>query len=162
MRIQQIKEGDYDAIIPLLNQWWNGRLMTDMLPRLFFKHFQNTSFIIKDDTEIIGFIIGFISQSEPNCAYVHFIGVHPAYRNQKIGKSLYQHFFSVVKNYNIKEIECVTSPKNKASTCFHKKLGFSAVDNIYKNNDQIPYFENYDGIGEDRVVFKYIFQNEKD
>jgi len=42
IRIRQIKESDYEAIISVLDEWWGGRQMAAMLLRLFFKHFSET------------------------------------------------------------------------------------------------------------------------
>jgi len=86
MKIRSVEGADYYVISLLINEWWNGRQMSDMLPKLFFDHFQNTSFIAEEKGEIIGFLIGFLSQSHMNEAYIHFVGVHPEYRGKKIGK----------------------------------------------------------------------------
>ncbi|CAM1354622.1 MULTISPECIES: GNAT family N-acetyltransferase [Tenacibaculum] len=153
-KISKISPEDYNFIINELNNWWGGRKMTDMLPRLFFKYFTNTSFIVKDQNQILGFIIGFISQDNPKLGYVHFIGVNPEFRKLNLGKKLYAHFFKEAKCLKLKEIECVTSIKNKLSINFHKSLGFS-IQKGNKEIDGISYFENYDGINEHRVLFKY-------
>jgi mRNA-degrading endonuclease HigB of HigAB toxin-antitoxin module len=78
--IDRIAKGvDYYAISPLINEWWGGRQMSDMLPKLFFDHFTNTSFVAEKEGEIIGFLIVFFSQTHSNEAYIHFVGVHPEY-----------------------------------------------------------------------------------
>ena len=56
--------------------------MVDMLPKLFFVHFRDTSFVAERDGELAGFLVGFLSQSEPEEAYVHFVGVSPAERGR--------------------------------------------------------------------------------
>jgi len=150
--ISNIESSDYDLIIGNLNEWWGGRNMTDMLPRLFFKHFNKTSFIIKNETEVLGFIIGIVSQGNSPLGYVHFIGVNPNFRNKNIGKKLYHAYFDEMKNYNIKKIECVTSPDNENSITFHKNIGFIALKGNKEKNG-ITYFEHYDGENEHRVVF---------
>ena len=40
---------DYDRVIVQLDDWWNGREMTVRLPRLWFDHFADTSFVVEDD-----------------------------------------------------------------------------------------------------------------
>jgi len=154
VKISNIKPSDYDLVISKLNEWWGGRNMQDMLPKLFFKHFNSTSFIIKDATEVLGFLIGFKSQEILSLGYVHFIGVNPNFRNKNIGKKLYKVFFNEMKNQNILEIECVTSPNNQISIEFHKKLGFVPQKGNRKNINDIPYFENYDGENEHRILFR--------
>ncbi|SMQ78038.1 hypothetical protein SAMN05444673_3207 [Bacillus sp. OV166] len=72
MKIRLVKGSDYYTISPLINQWWGGRNMSDMLPKLFFDHFTNTSFIAEKDGQIVGFLIGFLSHSESNESYILF------------------------------------------------------------------------------------------
>lgn len=151
--IRNIHSADYHAIITKLDNWWGGRRMTDMLPKLFFNHFSNTSFIIHNEELIKGFLIGFISQAD-SIGYVHFVGVNPEYREQGIGKGLYRLFFDKLKKLGVPEVECVTSPINETSIRFHKKLGFSIQSGDCVNENGISFRKNYDGPGEDRVVFR--------
>ena len=52
-----------------------------MLPKLFFLHFEGTSFVADDDEgQLVAFLIGFLSQTDPDEAYIHFVGVAPAER----------------------------------------------------------------------------------
>lgn len=76
MNIRSVRESDYKVIISVIDSWWGGRQMADMLPSLFFRHFQDTSFVAEEDNKLIGFLTGFISQSYPGEAYIHFIGIH--------------------------------------------------------------------------------------
>ncbi|MBP1997084.1 hypothetical protein J2Z66_008762 [Paenibacillus eucommiae] len=39
MHTRSIRESDYLKIITVLNDWWGGRQMTHLLPKLFFEHF---------------------------------------------------------------------------------------------------------------------------
>ncbi|MDY7043085.1 MAG: GNAT family N-acetyltransferase [Bacillota bacterium] len=153
MNIRSIEGSDYYRISPIINEWWGGRQMADMVPKLFFEHFNNSSFIAEENGKIIGFLIGFVSQSQTNTAYIHFIGVHPNHRNMQIGKRLYHTFFQVMKRFNVEVIRCVTSPKNRNSIAFHTHMGFDIVegDNVV---DGISIHTQYDGINHDRVLFR--------
>ncbi|MGG0588493.1 GNAT family N-acetyltransferase [Priestia megaterium] len=141
MKIRSVEGADYYVISPLINAWWNGRQMSDMLPKLFFDHFQNTSFIAEEKGEIIGFLIGFLSQSHMNEAYIHFVGVHPEYRGKKIGKQLYSHFFDAIKQNSRNTVRCVTSPVNKASIAYHTKMGFEIEKRNKENQDKILFIK---------------------
>ena len=117
--------------------------MAPMLPKLFFVHFEGTSFVVDDDEgQLAGFLIGFLSQTEPNEAYIHFVGVAPEYRGEGLGRMLYERFFEEAREHGRTEVHCVTSPVNTSSVAFHERLGFS-IDRIA---------EEYDGPGEDRVL----------
>ncbi|KKI92865.1 hypothetical protein WQ54_06680 [Bacillus sp. SA1-12] len=152
MKIRSVRGSDYYAISPLINVWWGGRQMSDKLPKLFFDHFTNTSFVAEKDGEIIGFLIGFLSQSHPHEAYIHFVGVHPDYRKHHIGKTLYNEFFNEVKQTGRKIVRCVTSPVNKVSIAYHTKMGFK-MEAGDKTIDGVPVFTDYDGPNQDRVLF---------
>lgn len=153
MRIRNITCEDYDQVIPLVNDWWGGRKMADMLPKLFFVHFTNTSFIMEDESDkIVAFLIGFLSQSYPNEAYIHFVGVHPENRKHQLGKKLYDLFFEKVKQEGRHLVRCVTSPVNKGSIAFHTKMGFEIEEGDLKL-DGILVSTNYDGADQSRVLF---------
>lgn len=152
MEVRLVRSSDYYVISPLINEWWGGRNMSDMLPKLFFDHFSNTSFIAEEDGKIIGFLIGFLSQSHPNEAYIHFVGICPEYRKQKIGKHLYNHFFNVVKQKGRNIVRCVTSPVNKVSIAYHTKMGFE-IEKGDKEIDGVAIKSDYDGSNQDRVLF---------
>ncbi|GAB2571926.1 GNAT family N-acetyltransferase [Gracilibacillus alcaliphilus] len=152
MQIRTVRSADYNTVSPLINDWWGGRQMSDMLPRLFFDHFNDTSFIAEVDEEVVGFLIGFLSQTYPKEAYIHFVGVHPHHRKQKIGRVLYQQFFAKAQLENCTKIRCVTSPVNKVSIAYHQRMGF-AIESGDKSIDGIPVSTDYDGSGRDRVLF---------
>jgi predicted GNAT superfamily acetyltransferase len=152
MILRHVRESDYVPVISVIDDWWGGRHMADMLPKLFFQHFQDTSFVAEKNDQIIGFLIGFVSQTYPNQAYIHFIGVHPEHRKVGIAKRLYDMFFDKVKKRGCNMVRCVTSPVNKTSIAFHTRMGFK----IEKGNgevDGVPVTINYAGKGQDRVLF---------
>jgi ribosomal protein S18 acetylase RimI-like enzyme len=140
--IRHAKPSDYGRVIGRVNVWWSGRDMAPMLPRLFFLHFEGTSFVAEDGEELAGFVCGFLSQTDPDEAYIHFVGVAPEYRGGGLGRMLYDRFFDEVRTQGRSLVRCVTSPVNEVSVAFHDALGFE-VDRVAKD---------YDGPGEDRVL----------
>jgi ribosomal protein S18 acetylase RimI-like enzyme len=88
VRIRPIRPSDYRTVIAVIDDWWGGRHMADMLPRLFFEHFTDTSFAAERDGELAGFLIGFRSQSRPGEAYIHFVGIHPGERGHGLVRAL--------------------------------------------------------------------------
>jgi ribosomal protein S18 acetylase RimI-like enzyme len=114
-----------------------------MLPKLFFIHFEGTSFVAEDaEGELLGFVCGFLSQTADDEAYIHFVGVTPDDRGEGLGRTLYEHFFEEVRANGRTVVRCVTSPLNQGSLAFHQALGFE-VERIA---------EDYDGPGEDRAL----------
>ena len=143
MQIRHAKPSDYGRVIGRVNVWWGGREMAPMLPKLFFLHFEGTSFVAdREDGELAGFLVGFLSQTDPEEAYVHFVGVSPEERGSGLGRELYERFFETVSGEGRTVVRCVTSPANEASLAFHRALGFES--------ERVA--RDYDGPGEDRVV----------
>jgi len=143
IEIRHAKPSDYGRIIGRINVWWGGREMAPMLPKLFFIHFEGTSFVAEaDDGELAGFVCGFLSQTADEEAYIHFVGVDPERREGGLGRDLYERFFEEVRTNGRTVVRCVTSPLNERSVAFHESLGFE-VDRV------VP---DYDGPGEDRVL----------
>jgi len=124
MNIRPISERDHVPIVAVVDQWWGGRQMAGLLPRLFFAHFQNTSFVIEEDDHIIAFLIGFVSQSSAHQAYIHFVGIHPDHRKRGLGKQLYALFFETVRARSCDSVRCITAPINSGSIAFHRRMGF--------------------------------------
>ena len=117
--------------------------MAPMLPRLFFIHFESTSFVAdREDGTLAGFLIGFLSQTDDETAYVHFIGVAPAERESGLGRELYERFFDAARQSGRSVVRCVTSPQNESWLAFHSALGF----------EQEGIAEDYDGAGASRVL----------
>jgi GNAT superfamily N-acetyltransferase len=150
--IRHAEPSDYQPIITVLNDWWGGRRMSDMLPKLFFVHFKPTSFVAESEGRIVGFVVGFVSQTFPEEAYIHFVGVHPEFRKKGLARELYERFFAAVGKRGCRTVRSVTSPVNKVSIAFHRRMGFSIADSD-KIVDGVPVVEGYDGKGEGRVLF---------
>jgi ribosomal protein S18 acetylase RimI-like enzyme len=130
-------------VIGRVNVWWGGREMAPMLPKLFFLHFDGTSFVAEDaEGDLTGFLCGFLSQTNSDEAYIHFVGVSPDHRSEGLGRTLYERFFDEVRAQGRSVVRCVTSPVNQGSVAFHEALGFE-VERVA---------EDYDGPGEDRIL----------
>jgi len=138
--IRPAEPADYGCVIAVIDEWWGGRQMTAMLPKLFFVHFRDTSFVAEDDGALAGFLCGFRSQTFEDEAYVHFVGVDPAQRGSGLGRELYQRFFDAVAPRSV--VRAVTAPVNERSVAFHRAIGFE-VDRLD---------EDYDGRGQSRVL----------
>src|SRR3954447_15371767 len=46
--LRRVRDGDYEYVIARLDEWWGGRHMVPVLPRLFFMHFDTTTVIAAD------------------------------------------------------------------------------------------------------------------
>jgi len=136
MVVRHAEPADYGRVISVVDEWWGGRTMAAMLPKLFFVHFRDTSFVAEADGKLAGFLCGFRSQTYDDEAYVHFAGVDPAHRGAGLGRLLYERFFEAVRPRTI--VRAVTSPVNERSVAFHQALGFEVerVDDAYDGRNE--------------------------
>jgi ribosomal protein S18 acetylase RimI-like enzyme len=141
--IRHAEPADYGRVIEVIDDWWGGRQMAAMLPKLFFVHFRDTSFVAEDGGALAGFLCGFRSQTFDDEAYVHFVGVDPARRGSGLGRELYERFFAAVAPRGV--VRAVTAPVNERSVAFHRAIGFE-VERVD---------ENYDGRGQSRVLLAW-------
>ncbi|MFG1707913.1 GNAT family N-acetyltransferase [Nonomuraea sp. M3C6] len=133
---------DYDAIAAVVDEWW-GRPVLPSLPRLFLDHFHQTSLIAESPAGMSGFLIGFMSPSEPDQAYIHFVGVSRGARASGIARSMYERFFDMARHHDRRIVNAITSPVNETSKAFHHRMGFTV-------SDPIP---DYNGPGTKLVTF---------
>lgn len=128
VRVRQAVPEDHARIHPVLDDWW-GRPIASVLQPLFLDHFFGTSFVADDDQGLAGFLVGFLSPSRPEVAYVHFIGVRPDLRRTGLAADLYHRFFALAREAGRTEVWAITSPVNDRSIAFHQALGFTVTRN---------------------------------
>jgi L-amino acid N-acyltransferase YncA len=136
-------EKDYARIVSVVDAWWGGRPMANLLPRLFVEHFTDTSHVVDGpDGELLGFVIAFISPTHPDTTYIHFVGVNPDQRVRGLGRLLYERVAAEARAAGCTRLAAVTSPLNEVSQSFHRAMGFAVS----------PVLADYDGPGQDRVL----------
>ncbi len=153
MSIRHPKESDHLRIISVIKDWWQGRDVTQSVPRLFLNHFKSTSFIAEEDGLMIGFLIGFFSPDHADMGYIHFVGVHPDFQGKGLGKKLYQMFFDACLKHNRNIVQSCTAPINKGSIAFHMHLGFRIISSGH-SIENIPVALDYNRPGDTKVLFE--------
>lgn len=146
---------DHPTLTEVIDEWWGGRRMRALLPRLWLEHFSGTSWIaVRSDGRLAGFLVAFVSQDDPLTGYVHMIATDPNRRRAGLGRALYERAFADLAAHGARRITAVTWPGNRTSVAFHRAVGFRIDDGpgtqlIYGT----PTHPHHDGDGEDRVVF---------
>jgi predicted GNAT superfamily acetyltransferase len=141
---------DHPRVHIVLDDWWGGfggeaglRQRRLLLPRLWFEHFTDTSFVAEDPHGgLAAFLVGFHSPARPDTAYIHFVGVNPTRRRAGLGATLYGRFFDQARAAGRTQARCITTPGNDTSVAYHTAMGFEQVLE-----------RDYDSPGMDRIVF---------
>ncbi|WP_033287861.1 GNAT family N-acetyltransferase [Amycolatopsis jejuensis] len=151
LTFRQPTEADHARVLSVLEPWWGGlkgaagaQERALLVPRLYFQHFTPASRLAeRPDGTLAAFLLGFRSQTDPDTAYIHFVGVDPALHGQGLGRTLYTWFFARMRDCGVRKVKCITSPGNAGSRAFHARLGFTESEVL----------ADYDGPGLDRVAF---------
>jgi ribosomal protein S18 acetylase RimI-like enzyme len=136
---------DYERVMAVMPEWWDGRDLRSLLPKVFFEHFRGSSLLVEHEDRLIGFLVGFFCPDHADEAYIHFVGVEPSWRGAGLGRDLYRRFFALALANGRTVVRCVTAPVNTRSVAFHTSLGFSMlpgdgeVDGIPVVTDEGPH-----------------------
>ncbi len=153
IRIRQATPEDHQRIVEVMRQWWDGRDLSSGLLKIFFHHFQETCFVAENSDTLVGFLVGFFSQSKPEEAYIHFAGVAPEYRRQGVGRALYRRYYTVCQRHGKTVVTSCTSPVNLQSIAYHQRMGFTLVEGNGEV-DGFPVFTDYLRPNDPKVLFR--------
>ena len=92
---------------------------------------------MQEDNKVIGFLAGFVSQTDPSQAYIHFVAIHPEHRERGLGRQLYSTFFETVQRLGCPTVRCITSPVNAGSIAFHTRIGFQ-IEGVTGQHQGVP------------------------
>lgn len=142
--LRTAQAADYDRIIAVVDDWW-GRPVHHALPRLFLDHFHDTSFIAeRPGGKLAGFLVGFCSPAQRDCAYIQFVGVAPEERKSGLARLLYHSFFEIAVKNGRRVVRAVTAPVNSRSIAFHTAMGFTVTGPV----------AGYDGPSSAKMLFE--------
>jgi ribosomal protein S18 acetylase RimI-like enzyme len=142
---------DARPVVAAIDTWWDRHLEHFVHP-LIFEHFGDTCLVVEDHGRLVAFLVGVLSQRHADQAYVHFIGVHPAYRGRGLGRELYVRFFALARESGRTLVVAETGAFNRDSIAFHRRLGFLLEEGDVEI-DGVPVQHGFHGTGEDVVLF---------
>jgi ribosomal protein S18 acetylase RimI-like enzyme len=138
-----LRPDDFPAARAVADDWF-GHPVGLTLHRLFFDQLgPHGVWLARDDDAPAGFLLGLVSASEPDLAYVHLHAVDPALRGQGVGAALYRAFGARAMDQGCTRIRALAAPHREGSIAFHRALGFDG-----------PLMQGYLGPGEDRLVLE--------
>ncbi|MHB8959993.1 MAG: GNAT family N-acetyltransferase [Candidatus Limnocylindrales bacterium] len=149
-------EADHRRLVAVVDDWWGGRQLAHLLPRLWLQFFTGTSWIAETpEGALAGFLVGFVSPDDPTVGYVHMVATSPNHRKRGLGRDLYEHFCDDVAARGVREVRAITWAGNPASIGFHTSIGFRVDDGPGTQRlDGTTAYPDYEGDGRDMVVFR--------
>ncbi len=137
-----IRGDDFPRARAVVDDWF-GRPVGLVMHRLFFDQLGPSGVWLEADGEPVGFLLGLVSEAEPDLAYVHFHVVDPAWRGKGVGRMLYEAFGARAAARGCTRVRALAAPALEGSRRFHERLGF------------VGRFEpRYVGPGQDRIVYE--------
>jgi GNAT superfamily N-acetyltransferase len=141
---------DSEAVIAAIDAWWPGLHMVHAVCPQLFQHFGDTCVLVEDGDQLIGFLVGLMSQRMPQSGYIHYAGVHRDRRGAGLGRQLYERFAQITRERGRSELFAETGAWNTKSIAFHTTLGFSLTPGDVLV-DGIPVHRDTTGHGFDYV-----------
>src|SRR5712692_9885672 len=148
MEIENCTLADFHQILGNLAQFWGSERTLSLHHPMFLREFGDTAYVIREDGDVIAYLLGFLSQTEP-VGYVHLVGVRASHRRKGLAGRLYAHFADVASGRGCTELKAITTPDNVGSIAFHESIGMMPVGDTGS-----AVTLNYAGPGQDRVVMR--------
>ncbi len=114
MKIRGITKADFDYIVSVLDRWWGGPSGERAHP-VFFYELGDQALIAEEETEVVGFLLGFVAPTHPPTGYVHLVGIHPDHRRRGVGKELYKQFTERCRAAGVGRLKAITTVGNEGS-----------------------------------------------
>ena len=140
VRIAPAGVTDIQQVLADHPRYWGERDLRELHLLALVQEFGETCLVARSDDGILGYLIGFVTPG--GTGYVHLIATRDDVRGSGLGRELYGAFAEAARRQGAVRLKAITSLGNKGSVAFHRSLGF-----------EVRVAEDYNGPGEDRVVF---------
>ncbi len=139
-----LRAGDYARARVVVDDWF-GHPVGLVMHRLFFDQLGPSGVWMEEgpDGPAAGFLLGLVSEAEPDLAYVHMHVVAPAWRGTGAAERLYAEFCARAEARGCRRVRALAAPGRAASRRFHERLGFAG-----------RFAPGYLGPGGDRLVYE--------
>jgi GNAT superfamily N-acetyltransferase len=154
MLVRNVFEGDFVEIVNKSREWGDIVIEREAIYHIMTKHFRGTCFVAEDRQRMIGYLLGFRSQSCPDEAYMHLVQVDPAMRGHGIGRRLFTQFEAAAKAMGCRKIMTTSRPQNKTAMAFYEEMGFKPVQaGDMVEVDGVMAIRDYNGPGKPVVLW---------
>ncbi len=147
VKIETIKENDFISVYTVAGKIKGIVQHAEHLYKIMSDHFGDTFFVAREDpengnSEIIGFMLGFISQKIPGYLFIWQIAVAEKSHGEKLGSRLLEYTIDQAIQKNCKAVMATVETTNTASQKLFEKFGFSIDSGEFKRKGQKLEYEN--------------------
>ncbi len=154
MLVRNVFENDFVEIANKARQWGDIVIERETIYHLLTRHFRGTCFVAEDRPGMIGYLLGFRSQTQPEEAYLHLVQVDPAMRGHGVGRQMFRVFEESVRKMGCKRILAASRPQNKSAMKFYEVVGLKPVQaGTMIEVDGVMAVKDYNGPGKHIVLW---------
>lgn len=154
MLVRNVFESDFLGIVDKAKEWSDLVIEREAIYHVMCTHFRGTCFVAEDKGQIIGYLLGFRSQTYPDQAYMHLLQVDPSYRGLGVGQRLFSQFQQAAMALGCRQIYAVSRPQNKVGMAFYARMGFrpeTAGETV--EVEGVRAIKDYNGSGKHMVLW---------
>jgi ribosomal protein S18 acetylase RimI-like enzyme len=97
-KISMCTQQDYNQILDELQEFWGARDTRHLHHPFLVHEFGNSAFVIRNGAQVVAYLFGFLSQTEP-VGYVHTVAVRTSARRQGLAGELFGHFVEFARRH---------------------------------------------------------------
>jgi len=114
--------------------------------------------LLDDDGSVIGIVIAFRSQDNPDDIYVQDVMVHPSQRGRDVSADLLREVTRIAAGWGCRRLYLTSEPENEPAARAWHKLGFVNVPgDLVQHGVQV--ITDFKGPGKHRAVYELILSH---
>lgn len=144
--VRPASEGEFGDCIAIARASFPSLHERPSIFHIFTKHFSSTTLVaVAPGGQIVGFVLGFRSQSQPDTGYIHLVCTEVGWQGRSVASELYAGVFDAFRRLGCARARCIVDPANVASLAFHRRQGFAVSSDGGAGPDGIT--KDYNGPG---------------
>ncbi|HHS13276.1 MAG TPA: phosphoribosylamine--glycine ligase [bacterium] len=161
---QRASEADFLEVFDMVSKMPPLEPYQPHLFKIILRYFQNTCFVARCGDRLVGWVMGFRDQTNPETYFLWQIGILPAMQGSGLGTSLMKYVVKEMAEAGAGRIEATIDPENTASQKLFEKQGYRNISrcigetaSLCGNQAVIDYY----GPGRHFMVYEKILQETK-
>ncbi len=154
MEIDSLRQRDIPEVMALMDlggPYLVPRTASDYW--LYAKLFSTTCLVARIDGELVGAVMAFRSQDEPDDVYIQDVVTHPAHRRAGIATALLAALRERAERLGAPRLYLTSEPGNTAAHATWTRLGFTNVSGD-RTVEGVSVIDDYKGLGRHRAVYE--------